>query len=169
MPDRRRDRLALGFDFGLKRIGIASGDTVSGTAAPCATVAIGSHGADWRAIERLLQQYRPDVLVVGSPRHADGSVSDLASAADRFAAELARRAALPVQRIDEFASSIEASGALRASRRSGSRRRRVRHADIDAASAAIILQRWLGAQRDSDAHAPERTGAEGKPMDEATK
>jgi len=148
MPEPRA-RIALGFDFGLKRIGIASGDTVSGTAAPCATVAVSNRGADWQAIERLLQQYRPDVLVVGAPRHADGSPSALAGAADQFAAELARHAGMPVQRIDEFASSIEAGGALRAARQSGSRRRRVQHADIDAAAAAIILQRWLQGQGES--------------------
>jgi putative Holliday junction resolvase len=142
MPERRA-RVAFGFDFGLKRIGIASGDTISGTAAPCATVSVAAGGPDWDAIAQLLRQYRPEVLVVGSPRHADGSASALAAAADRFAAELAHRAGLPVERVDEYASSIEASGALRASRALGSRRRRVRHADIDAAAAAIILQRWL--------------------------
>lgn len=145
MPERR-DRVALGFDFGLRRIGIAAGDTVSGAAAPCATVKVGPHGPHWPEIVRLLQHYRPDVLIVGSPRHADGTDSTLAAAADRFAAELTRRAALPVQRVDEFASSIEAGAALRSARATGQRRRRVRHSDIDAAAAAIILQRWLQGQ-----------------------
>lgn len=168
MPEPR-GRVALGFDFGLKRIGIASGDTVSGSAAPRATVAVHSRGPDWQAIERLLERYQPDVLVVGSPRHADGSASGLAGATDRFAAELARRSALPVQRIDEFASSIEASAVLRVTRQSGSRRRRVRHADIDAAAAAIILQRWLQRHSDSDARGLERGGAAGESMGKAAK
>lgn len=145
MPEGR-GRVALGFDFGLKRIGIASGDTISATAAPCATVRMTPSGADWPAIERLLQRFQPDVLVVGAPRHADGSPSTLAAAADRFSAELAARCQLPVLRADEFASSIEASAALRDARASGARRRRVQRADIDAAAAAIILGRWLVAQ-----------------------
>jgi putative pre-16S rRNA nuclease len=145
MPEPRA-RVALGFDFGLKRIGIASGDTVSATAAPCAAVSVIRGTADWPAIRQVLRQYRPEVLVVGSPRHADGSPSALAGAADRFAAELGHRAALPVVRVDEYASSIEALAALRAARASGSRRRRVRRPDIDAAAAAIILQRWLQGQ-----------------------
>lgn len=144
MPER--GRVALGFDFGLKRIGIASGDTISATAAPRATVRVGPAGPDWSEIERLLRSLRPDVLVVGSPRHADGSESALAAAADRFAAELSRRSALSVERADEFASSIEAAAALRSARASGTRRRRVQRADIDAAAAAIILGRWLAAQ-----------------------
>ncbi|HEX4024246.1 MAG TPA: Holliday junction resolvase RuvX [Steroidobacteraceae bacterium] len=147
MPEGRSGErpahVVLGFDFGSRRIGIASGDTVTATAAPCATVAMTDRGADWAAIERLLQQFQPDLLVVGSPRHADGSDSARSGAAERFAAELARRSGLTVQRVDEYASSIEAGAALKHSRASGTRRRRVRHADIDSAAAAIILQRWL--------------------------
>ncbi|MGH8142145.1 MAG: Holliday junction resolvase RuvX [Steroidobacteraceae bacterium] len=149
MPEGREGRspapvsVVLGFDFGSRRIGIASGDTVSATAAPCATVAMTDGGADWPAIEGLLRQFQPALLVVGSPRHADGSNSALSAPADRFAAELAQRSGLPVRRVDEYASSIEASATLKRARASGARRRRVRHADIDSAAAAIILQRWL--------------------------
>jgi putative Holliday junction resolvase len=147
MPESR-GLVALGFDFGLKRIGVASGDTISQTAAPCATVRSSSDGADWRALELLLRRYAPDVLVVGSPKHADGSASALAAAADRFAAELARRSGIAVSRIDEFASSIDAAAQLKQARAGGTRRRRVQHADIDAAAAAIILSRWLTARVD---------------------
>jgi RNase H-fold protein (predicted Holliday junction resolvase) len=73
-------------------------------------------------------------------------LSSLAEAADHFAAQLAARCRLPIVRVDEFASSIEATDALRRSRSAGLRRRRVRHADIDAAAAAIILGRWLSAE-----------------------
>jgi putative Holliday junction resolvase len=145
MPEGR-GRVALGFDFGLKRIGIASGDTISATAAPRATVRRGPAGPDWPAIDRLLRDFMPDVLIVGAPRHADGSPSRLAEAADQFAAQLAERSGRRVLRADEFASSIEAAAALRHARSSGSRRQRVQHADIDAAAAAIILGRWLSAQ-----------------------
>ncbi len=77
MPERR-GRVVLGFDFGLKRIGIAAGDTISATAAPCATVRMSPTGAPWPAIEEILRRFQPDVLIVGAPRHADGSPSDLA-------------------------------------------------------------------------------------------
>lgn len=145
MPEER-GRIALGFDFGLKRIGIASGDTISRAAAPCATVRMGPNGPDWAAIDRLLSRFQPDILIVGAPCHADGTASSLSAAADRFADDLASRCALAVLRADEFASSIEAAAALRSARASGTRRRRVQRADIDAAAAAIILGRWLAAQ-----------------------
>jgi len=136
-------RVVLAFDFGLRRIGVASGDTVSGAAAPRSAIRVTARGIDWPAIERLLREYQPQLLVVGSPRHADGSLSALAASADRFAADLAARAQLAVQRTDEYASSIEALAQLKQQRSSGQRRRRVQHADIDSAAAAIILERWL--------------------------
>jgi putative Holliday junction resolvase len=142
MPEARA-QLVLAFDFGLRRIGIASGDTVSSTAAPRGAIPVTDRGIDWAAIDRLLQELRPDVLVVGSPRHADGAPSALSAHTDRFAAELAARARRPVQRTDEFASSIEAVERLKQQRAAGQRRRRVQAADIDGAAAAIILERWL--------------------------
>jgi putative holliday junction resolvase len=142
MPEARA-RVVLAFDFGLRRIGVACGDTISNAAAPAAAIQVTERGIDWSAIERLLRRYQPDLLVVGSPRHADGSPSALGERADQFAAALGVRANRPVQRTDEFASSIEAAAELRSQRASGQRRRRVQHADIDSAAAAIILERWL--------------------------
>ncbi|HEY3730702.1 MAG TPA: Holliday junction resolvase RuvX [Steroidobacteraceae bacterium] len=142
MPEARA-QVVLAFDFGLRRIGIACGDTISSTAAPRGAIPVTDRGVDWSAIDRLLRELRPDVLVVGSPRHADGTRAALGSKADRFASDLAARAQRAVQRTDEFASSIEAAERLKRKRASGERRRRVQHADIDGAAAAIILERWL--------------------------
>ena len=139
-------RIVLGFDFGKKRIGIATGDTVTGTAAPFGAISPSAQGTDWSAIERLIAQFKPEVLVVGSPRHADGTASALSGAANRFADELARRAGLPVERCDEYGSSIEATQALRDARRAGTHAQRLQRGDVDGAAAAIILQRWLQAE-----------------------
>jgi putative holliday junction resolvase len=143
-------QIVLGFDFGLRRIGIASGDTLLRTAAPRTTINAGPNGIDWRAIEQLLTELKPARLVVGSPRHADGSVAQLGAAADRFAAELAARTQLPVHRVDEFASSLEAAARLKQERARGARVRRVRTAALDSAAAAIILQRWLEGEEAGD-------------------
>jgi putative Holliday junction resolvase len=145
MPETRA-RVILAFDFGLRRIGIASGDTVSATAAPHGAVQVTERGVDWAAIDHVLQQYQPDLLIVGSPRNDDGTAGRMSGPADQFAAQLAARAGRPVQRTDEFASSIEATERLKDQRRSGQRRRQVQRADIDSAAAAIILERWLGGE-----------------------
>ena len=138
-----RAQTVLAFDFGLKRIGIACGDTLTRHAAPCGVAAVGRAGPDWQAIAALVRALAPGLLVVGAPYNADGSEGALTRAARGFAAELERRFALPVHLIDERFSSLEASAALKARRASGQRRRRVRRADIDSAAAAVSLGRWF--------------------------
>jgi putative Holliday junction resolvase len=141
-----RAHLILGFDFGLRRIGVAAADSINRTARPLKAVACRDTGADWPAIERLLTAHAPEMLVVGSPYNADGTPGALSRAADQFAAALGLRARLPVARVDERYSSLEANAQLSAERQSGQRRRRVRREDIDSGAAAIILQRWLAGE-----------------------
>ena len=134
---------ALGFDFGLRRIGVAVGDGLTQSAAPLATINHGPHGPDWPAIDRLLTNYKPLNLVVGYPYNENGTPGSLAGAAGRFAEELAQRSGLTVMRVDERYSSQEASAELKQRRAVGTRRRRVQRADVDSLAAAIILERWL--------------------------
>ena len=139
-------KTVLAFDFGLRRIGIASGDTLTRSSAPRPAVRAGSSGPDWEAIGREVRALAPAELVVGAPYNADGSEGALATAVRRFAAELERRFALPVHLVDERYSSLEADAALTARRASGERRRRVRRADVDSAAAAVILGRYFAGE-----------------------
>jgi putative Holliday junction resolvase len=136
----------LAFDFGLKRIGLAAGDTLTSTAAPRPAIAVSENGPDWISIERELRSLHPRLLVVGAPYNADGSPGALARAAGRFASELEKRFSLPVNMVDERWSSLEANEALKARRASGERRRRIRREDIDSAAAAVILERWFAGE-----------------------
>lgn len=136
-------RTVLAFDFGLRRIGLATGDTLTGTAGPRPAVDVTAAGPDWAAIAREVHSFQPHLFVVGAPYNADGSPGSLATAAAGFAAELERRFGLPVHRVDERFSSLQASERLKAQRASGERRRRIRREDIDSAAAAVILERWL--------------------------
>jgi putative Holliday junction resolvase len=133
----------LAFDFGLKRIGIASGDSLTRSAAPRPAAISGTQGPDWLAITREVRALAPSRLVVGAPYNADGTEGALGAQARAFAQELERRFALPVHLVDERYSSLEASAALTARRASGARRRRIGRADIDSAAAAVILGRWF--------------------------
>lgn len=137
--------IAIAFDFGLRRIGVAVGSRVSGTASPLGAVAHRDSGPDWGAIDRLVRDYEPGLLLVGRPYNVDDTPSSLAPASDRFAAALGARYGLLIERVDERYSSLDAGAALRERRREGTRRRRVSRADIDGAAAAIILERWLQA------------------------
>ena len=123
----------LAFDFGLKRIGIASGDTLTRSAAPRPAVPAAASGPDWPAIEREVRALGPRQLVVGAPYNQDGSEGALGERVRRFAAELERRFALPVHLVDERFSSLEASARLKAQRASGTRLRRRARAPLRAA------------------------------------
>ena len=139
MPDATT---LLAFDYGARRIGIAVGQTVTGSARELATLDAIDDAPDWDAIETLIDDWRPDLLLVGLPLDADGGESAQCAAARAFAAELAA-SGLPVQLIDEHLTSREAESRLAAARASGRRRRRVRKGDVDALSAVLIAEQWL--------------------------
>ena len=143
-----RARIAVAFDFGLRRIGVAVGDTLTATAAPHATLPHHAEAPDWPAIDRVVKLLGPDLLVVGAPYNDDGSPSRIAALADAFAAQLAGRYGLTVERADERFSSTAASSLLREQRATGQRRRAVRKGDIDSAAAAVLLGSWLEQNRD---------------------
>jgi putative Holliday junction resolvase len=141
-----RTHTVLAFDFGLKRIGIASGDTLTRQAAPRRAASVGRDGPDWERIAREVRALEPEVLVVGAPYNAAGGEGGLSAAVRAFAAELERRFTLPVALVDERFSSLEAGAALKELRASGQRRRRIERGDIDSAAAAVILTRWFAGE-----------------------
>ncbi len=142
-PASGTPRVVLAFDFGHRRIGVACGDTVSRTAAPLAAVPAAAAGPRWEAIDALLREWQPALVVVGLPYNVDGSDSAMTSDARSFATELTRRHRLQVVLVDERYSSREAEARLKSARESGLRRRRVVKADVDAAAACVILERWF--------------------------
>ena len=119
----------LAFDFGLRRVGVATGNTVTRRAQPLRTVAV-SGDARFEAIGKLIAEWRPDALVVGVPFHPDGAAHENTDRARRFARQLHGRFGLAVHEVDERYTTTEA-------RAQGA-------ADLDAASAAIILDQFLG-------------------------
>jgi len=142
-PDSAAPQLILAFDYGRKRIGAACGDTASRTASPLSAVSSGAAGPRWEAIDALMRDWQPAMIVVGLPYNADDSESAQTAAARGFARELAGRYAVPVDLIDERYSSLEAETRLKTARELGLRKRRVAKADVDAAAACIILERWF--------------------------
>jgi putative holliday junction resolvase len=121
-------RSFLAFDYGLRRIGVALGNTLLMHARPLCTLA-SSGETRFGAIEALLAEWKPDALVVGVPFHPDGAAHDNTRRAQRFARQLHGRFRLPVHEVDERYTTTEAlsSGA----------------ADVDAAAAALILDQFF--------------------------
>jgi putative Holliday junction resolvase len=135
--------LALGLDFGLRRIGVAVGGSGTGRAEPLATITCRNNQPDWETLDKLVDEWKPALLVVGLPYNTDGSESDMTRATRKFAGRLQNRYRIPSELVDERLSSVEAGDWLREQRRSGTRRRRVKKEDIDQGAAAVILQGWL--------------------------
>jgi putative Holliday junction resolvase len=131
----------LGFDFGLKRIGMAVGQSVTGSASPLGVAAVRGGEPDWEAIGRLIAEWRPGALVVGLPYNMDLSEQEMTGHARRFAEGLAQRFLLPVHTVDERLSSREAEAQLKERRQQG--RRRITREDIDGAAACVILESWF--------------------------
>ncbi len=119
----------LAFDFGTRRVGVASGNSLTRTAQPLTTVA----AEDFDATAKLIGEWQPAALVVGVPRHPDGAAHENTQRAQRFARRLRGRFGIEVHEVDERYSTTEALS-LSLSRHA---------ADIDATSAAIILEQFL--------------------------
>ncbi len=118
----------LAFDFGARRLGVATGNAVTRTATPLQTITR-EGAARFEAIAGLLAQWQPDALVVGVPFHPDGAAHVVTDGARRFARQLQGRFGLPVHEVDERYSTTEARSAGAG--------------DLDAAAAAIILTQYL--------------------------
>lgn len=147
------NEVVLAFDYGAKRIGIAVGQTTTGSASPLGAIAV--HGTpDWAALERCLRDWSPARLLVGLPYNMDGTETLLTGTCRAFAAELGRRSGLPVEFVDERLTSAAATSDLREARRSGARTRRVRREDIDAHAARLMLETWLRESAQSPGSSP---------------
>jgi putative Holliday junction resolvase len=134
-PPLQPAQTLLGFDFGSRRIGVAVGQRITGTASALTTLAARDGQPDWNQISKLLETWQPQALVVGQPLQLDGSRSDITAAAERFARRLEGRFRLPVYLCDERLSSHAAEH--------WSDTRNAHRGGLDAAAAQIILQDWL--------------------------
>ena len=132
----------LAFDYGLKRIGVAVGEQITGTARALPSVNNGS-APDWVAIEKLVAGWRPKGLVVGLPLNEAGGDETITTASRAFASELEQRFSIDAHLADERFSSRAADDALRDARSSGRMTRRVRKGDRDGEAARVILEQWM--------------------------
>jgi putative holliday junction resolvase len=135
-------QIILAFDYGTRRIGIASGDTLTRTARALTTLQC-SPDIPWNQIDRLIQEYRPAQFVVGLPYNMDDTPTLLTEASRTFANELQSRYVLPVALVDERLSSREASEQIRDARALGLKRKRATREDVDMIAAKILLEQWL--------------------------
>jgi putative Holliday junction resolvase len=119
----------IAFDFGLKRIGVAVGNSLLKQATPLAVIEAPTNDGKFAAIGALLQEWEPDLLVVGLPLHPDGAEHEMSVRCRRFANQLHGRYGLPSLLVDERYTSAVLT------------QRRGQHVDSDAA--ALILEQYF--------------------------
>jgi len=135
------DGIVLGFDFGSKRIGVATGQTISRTASTLCVLQ-NQKNSIWLAIEKILNDWQPKILIVGLPLDLEGKETPVSQAARKFAARLHGRFGLSVEFQDERFSSMDAAQQFAALRSQGGTRKKD-SSSLDAAAARIITQAWL--------------------------
>lgn len=137
MPDAIK--VLLAFDYGTKNIGVASAQTITKTANSLPGLKAKNGIPDWNQIEKLLQEFKPDLVLVGLPLNMDGTESELSTRAKKFANRIHGRFSVKVEMIDERLSSFAAKGEVIS--QGGSRD--YKNNPVDSIAARILLEDWL--------------------------
>ncbi len=138
---RASDRdILLAFDFGLRRIGVATANLKTRTASPLTTLAV-DHDVPWMELDRVVEDWQPGRFIVGLP--GGEGATDVVRRVRAFVAGLASRYDLPVDTVDESLTSTAARSELSAGRRSGFLRRRIGRGKTDRVAACLIAEQWM--------------------------
>nr|WP_255680353.1 Holliday junction resolvase RuvX [Azonexus sp. R2A61] len=129
----------MAFDFGEKRIGVATGETLLGSAHPLTVIRAESNDQRFAEIGKLIAEWQPERLIVGLPTHVDGTPHEMTRLATKFAERLGKRFQLPVSLADERLTSLDAEARLRETGRNAKSAKPL----LDAVAAQLILQTWF--------------------------
>lgn len=132
-------RQLVAFDFGLRQIGVATGNTISSVASELTTVNAKEGKPNWHDIEKILKEWKPDLCLVGLPLNMDGTESELSGRARKFARQIEGRFNQTTEMVDERLSSFEAKGMAKEEGHKGD----YKAAPIDALAARILVEQWL--------------------------
>jgi putative Holliday junction resolvase len=141
-PTKPAPLTVLGLDYGRRRIGVAVGQTITGTATPVVTLYCHHDSPDWKAIENLIDQWQPQVIVVGTPLTRVNRGHEIQGLIKRLCSRLHDKFALPVHTFNESYTSAEAYRRLKAMRQAG-RTKKISKEEIDSLAAAILLESWM--------------------------
>lgn len=137
LPKPAMLEVVLAFDFGLRRIGVAVGQTITQSARPLPIIAAEKGQPDWRLVSQLITEWRPAALIVGLPYKMDGGEQAISFAARQFAQQLKTQFNLPVHLVDERLTTREAKNQLQASGV------KFKDVPIDSYAAKLILESWM--------------------------
>ena len=125
----------LAFDYGTKHIGIAVGQTITKTSSPLMILNVKQEGLDiWQTICALVEEWKPDRLLVGQPLNMDGTPSDMMKQVNKFYVKLRKETKIECELVDERLTSFEAKQLTESDSKS---------ARIDDLAAKIFLDNWM--------------------------
>ncbi|MCP4596345.1 Holliday junction resolvase RuvX [Neptuniibacter sp.] len=133
---------ALAFDFGTSRIGVATGQSITGTASPLNPISARDGIPDWDQLATLINEWQPNALVIGIPLNYDGTISDMAHRARKFANRLHERYKIPCFLMDERLSTAEAKEIHFAAGGSDN----FKEESVDGLAAQLILESWFNCE-----------------------
>ena len=125
----------LAFDFGTKHIGVAVGQTITRTSSPLIVLNVAREGKEiWNTISKLIDEWKPDQLLVGMPLNMDGTPSEMMKKVDPFFKKLQKISSIPCELVDERLTSFEAKQLAQKNKRDDR---------IDDLAAKIFLDNWI--------------------------
>ncbi|MDC1150247.1 Holliday junction resolvase RuvX [Gammaproteobacteria bacterium] len=123
----------VSFDFGTKKIGVAVGQTKTKTSSPLEIIFNKNNKTNWDSIKSIIDEWRPDIILVGKPLNMDGTDSDIMKEVDVFFKKLKKITNIPCEYVDERLTSFEARQNLL----------ELKTQLIDAQAAKILIDNWL--------------------------
>ncbi|CAA2930508.1 Holliday junction resolvase RuvX [Arsenophonus endosymbiont of Bemisia tabaci] len=133
------NKTIIAFDFGTLSIGIAIGQAITATARPLTAIKAKDGKPNWLDIEKIIQEWKPELAIVGLPLNMDGTEQPISNQARKFANRLHGRFGIQVTLHDECLTTIEA----RAQLFNQGGYRALNKSKIDSISAVIILESWF--------------------------
>ena len=130
----------IAFDYGEKKIGVAVGQTSTNTSSPLQIIFNKDNNTNWTSISSLLDEWKPDLILLGKPLNMDGSDSEIMKKVDKFYKELKSIYDADIEFVDERLTTFEAREILKDEK----------HDNVDAHAAKILIDNWFDINRDKN-------------------
>ena len=128
----------IAFDYGEKKIGVAVGQTSTNTSSPLQIIFNKDNNTNWTSISSLLDEWKPDLILIGKPLNMDGSDSEIMKKVDKFYKQLKSIYDADIEFVDERLTTFEAREILKDEKQD----------NVDAHAAKILIDNWFDINRD---------------------
>jgi len=137
------DSVLIGFDYGTKKMGVAIAQCITKTATPLNVLEIKNENPNWEQLDQIVNDYKPDIAIIGYPGKNNKKTSLLANKIEKFESAIEKHYKMPTILFDETYSTTIARQELRDLRRDGILSKRIKRGQVDSMAAKIILEQWL--------------------------